>query len=63
MEDPWNAPPDDPYVLTRPTAGAPTEMVIGFEEGVPVSVDGKSLALDSLIGEVGAVVGSYGWVA
>ena len=61
MEDPWNRPPDDAYVLTRPTATGPTEMVIGFESGVPVSVDGKSLALDALIGEVAAVVGSYGW--
>ena len=61
MEDPWNRPPDDAYVLTRPTATGPTEMVIGFEEGVPVSVDGQTLALDALIGEVGAVVGSYGW--
>jgi argininosuccinate synthase len=61
MEDPWNRPPDDAYVLTRPTATSPTEMVIDFEEGVPVSVDGRTLALDVLIGEVGAVVGSYGW--
>ena len=61
MEDPWNRPPDDAYVLTRPTADGPTEIVIGFEQGVPVSVDGKSLALDVLIDEVGVVVGSYGW--
>jgi argininosuccinate synthase len=61
MEDPWNRPPDDAYVLTRPTATAPAEIVIGFDKGVPVSLDGRSLALNALIGEVGALVGSYGW--
>jgi argininosuccinate synthase len=61
MEDPWNRPPDDAYVLTRPTATVPTEVVIAFDKGTPVSVDGRSLALDALIAEVAAVVGSYGW--
>jgi argininosuccinate synthase len=61
MEDPWARPPDDAYVLTRPTASEPTEIVVGFEQGTPVSVDGKELALDALIGEVASLVGSYGW--
>src|ERR1700722_11365303 len=61
MEDPWAAPPDDAYVLTRPIATEPSEIVIGFERGVPVALDGRSLPLDVLIGEVGSVVGSYGW--
>ena len=61
MEDPWAAPPDDAYVLTRPTATEPSELVIGFERGVPVTLDGRPLPLDALIGEVGSIVGSYGW--
>jgi argininosuccinate synthase len=61
MEDPWAAPPDDAYVLTRPVATEAREIVIGFEQGVPTSLDGKSLSLDALIDEVGTVVGSYGW--
>ena len=27
--------------MTRPTATEPTEVVIGFESGVPVSIDGR----------------------
>ncbi|HUO49614.1 MAG TPA: argininosuccinate synthase, partial [Acidimicrobiales bacterium] len=61
LEDPWAAPPTDVFTLTRLTATEPRDLVIGFESGVPVSVDGKRLALDSLVAEVGAVVGSYGW--
>jgi len=61
MEDPWNAPPADAYVLTRPTATETREIVIAFESGTPISLDGKQLALDTLIDEVAGVVGSYGW--
>jgi argininosuccinate synthase len=61
MEDPWVAPPDDAYLLTRPVASEPREVVIGFEQGVPTTLDGKQLPLDALIDEVAAVVGSYGW--
>ncbi len=61
IEDPWAAPPDDVYSLTRPTAVEGRELVIGFEAGVPVSVDGRRLAPAELIAEVGSVVGSYGW--
>ena len=41
IEDPWNQPPDDVYTMTRPTATEPTEVVVGFEAGVPVSMDGR----------------------
>jgi argininosuccinate synthase len=61
LEDPWAAPPEDVFTLTRPTATEPRDLVIGFEAGVPVSVDGRSLSLEALIGEVGEAVGAYGW--
>jgi argininosuccinate synthase len=61
IEDPWAPAPADVHTLTRPVHSAPRDMVIGFEEGLPVSVDGKELALHDLIAEVGAVVGGYGW--
>jgi argininosuccinate synthase len=61
IEDPWNQPPADVYTMTRPTATEPTEVVIGFESGIPVSVDGRSLSPESLIAEMNRVVGSYGW--
>jgi argininosuccinate synthase len=61
MEDPWVAPPDDVYTLTRPTKTEPTEMVIAFDHGVPISVDGRALPLHELVAAVGETVGAYGY--
>jgi argininosuccinate synthase len=61
LEDPWAQPPEEVYELTTPTATDPTELVIGFEQGLPVSIDGRALPLAELIGEVDRIVGSYGW--
>ncbi len=61
LEDPWEQPPEDVYELTTPTATEPTELVIGFDQGLPTAIDGHSLPLHELIGEVDRTVGSYGW--
>src|SRR3954465_6059576 len=61
LEDPWEQPPEEVYELTTPTATEPTELTIGFEQGIPVTIDGKSMALHDLIDHVTRVVGSYGW--
>jgi argininosuccinate synthase len=61
LEDPWAPPPADVFALTRPTATEPRDLVIGFEAGVPVTVDGTALGLAELVAEVAAIVGSYGW--
>ncbi|MGH9181216.1 MAG: argininosuccinate synthase, partial [Acidimicrobiales bacterium] len=61
LEDPWEQPPEDVYELTVPTATEPTELTVGFDQGVPVSLDGRTLALHDLIAEVTRVVGAYGW--
>ncbi|HEV3365816.1 MAG TPA: argininosuccinate synthase [Acidimicrobiales bacterium] len=61
IEDPWNEPPEDVYTMTRPTATEPAELVIGFDSGVPVSVDGRALDPEPLIAEVNLKVGSYGF--
>jgi argininosuccinate synthase len=44
LEDPWAAPPADVYEWTVDPAAAPDalELTIGFEGGVPVSIDGDS---------------------
>jgi argininosuccinate synthase len=62
LEDPWNAPPEDAYRLTSdPTkAPAPKEIVIGFENGVPVSLDGEKLPLYELIHRMNVETGAYG---
>ena len=61
LEDPWESPPEDVFTLTRPTATEPVELVVAFEAGVPVAVDGTAMPLHQLVGHVGGVVGSYGW--
>jgi len=61
IENPWARPPEEPFTLTRPTATEPREIVIGFEGGVPVSLDGKAAPLADLIGDLNSVVGAFGW--
>ncbi|HEX6392171.1 MAG TPA: argininosuccinate synthase [Acidimicrobiales bacterium] len=61
LEDPWEQPPEDVFELTTPTATGPTELVISFERGLPVALDGKPMSLTELIAEVDRTVGSYGW--
>src|SRR5687768_1482853 len=61
MEDPWRVPPPGVWSLTKPTSTEPRDLVIGFEEGVPVSLDGEPTDLVALISKVGEVVGSFGW--
>ena len=61
LEDPWEAPPEDVFSLTVPSATEPVEFVVGFERGVPVSLDGTPFGLVELIGRVGALAGSTGY--
>jgi argininosuccinate synthase len=61
MEDPWAVPPPGVWSLTKPTATEPRDVVIAFEQGVPVAVDGTTMGLVELIGHLNEVVGSYGW--
>jgi len=46
LEDPWNEPEEDMYVLTRSPMDAPDESTlveIGFEKGIPVALDGAAM--------------------
>ena len=61
IEDPWAPAPDDVYTLTRPTAPGPVDLVLAFEAGVPVSLDGRSMAPDELIAELASRAGSTGF--
>ncbi|MGH9278224.1 MAG: argininosuccinate synthase [Acidimicrobiales bacterium] len=61
IEDPWAPPPGDVYEMTVPTVTEPIEVVIQFERGLPVAVDGHSLPLHELILELNGIVGAYGW--
>ncbi|MFA5788099.1 MAG: argininosuccinate synthase, partial [Actinomycetota bacterium] len=63
LEDPWVEPPEDVYVYTSDPLNAPDrpeEIIIGFEAGAPVSVDGKRGSLVALIGDLNRRVGAHG---
>jgi len=60
MEDPWRVPPPGVWSLTKQTATEPCDLVIGFDAGVPTTLDGEQLPLVELISRVGETVGSYG---
>ncbi len=61
IEDPWAAPPTDAYTLTQHQTDQANELLVGFESGIPVSVDGRSMPLHELIAEVGRVAGATGF--
>jgi argininosuccinate synthase len=62
LEDPWSAPPVEPYALTSDpaTAPPPVEIVVGFEQGTPVSLDGEDMPLAALIARANRLAGAYG---
>ena len=62
LEDPWAAPPEEAFALTASPAGsrAPTDLVLGFESGLPVSVDGEELELADLVAVLNEQAGGYG---
>ena len=62
LEDPWVEPPEDVYALTSApdSAPPPTEVVIGFESGLPVSLDGEDLTLVDLVAALNVLAGQYG---
>jgi argininosuccinate synthase len=62
LEDPWMAPPEAAYAMTSHPADAPApiEIVVGFEQGLPVSLDGEELPLWQLILQLNALCGPYG---
>ena len=61
IEDPWARPPSDIWEMTVPTANEPLEVVVGFEQGTPVSLDGENRSVRQMIEQLNEIVGSYGW--
>jgi len=64
LEDPWVAPPEDAFEVTVAVKDAPDEpqlVEVGFERGVPVSLDGEQLGLVDLIQTIDAIGGAHGF--
>jgi argininosuccinate synthase len=62
LEDPWQAPPEDAFLLTASPldAAPPTDVEIGFEAGLPVALDGEELPLHDLVRALNEAAGPYG---
>ena len=61
IEDPWAAPPEEPYTLTRVRTSEPVEMVLSFREGRPTALDGQAMTLAELITALNDRVGATGF--
>ena len=63
LEDPWAEPPEEVFAWTKPPKDTPDEpryVEIGFERGLPVSLDGRELDGVSLIGKLNELAGEHG---
>ena len=63
LEDPWVEPPEEVYAWTVSPEKAPdkpTYVIIGFEKGIPMSIDGVAMDGLKLIEKVQATAGKNG---
>jgi len=63
LEDPWNEPQNHLYMLTVPPEEAPDQpayVEVGFQAGIPVSIDGQSYQPVELLTELNRRAGANG---
>ena len=63
LEDPANEPKDDVYVISRPlskTPDKPDYVLIGFDKGVPIMLNGKKINGVKLIEQLNLLGGKHG---
>jgi argininosuccinate synthase len=63
LEDPANEPKDELFVISNPVSKAPNKpdyVTIGFEQGVPVKLNGKKIGGVKLIEELNKIGGKHG---
>lgn len=63
LEDPWATPPEDAFGLTVSIENAPDTadiIEIGFEQGVPITIDGEKYLLSELITKLNEMAGKHG---
>ncbi|MEI6710215.1 MAG: argininosuccinate synthase [Actinomycetota bacterium] len=61
IEDPWAAPPEEPYTLTRVSTENPVELTVSFVAGRPVAIDGQPMPMADLIAALNARAGATGF--
>lgn len=64
LENPWNEAPKGAWSITVDPEEAPDEgrdVVLGFEAGLPVSIDGRRMKLYDLVAALNEIVGSHGF--
>jgi len=63
LEDPWSPAPEDIFLMTRSIENTPNEaeeLIISFEHGNPVAVNGQKLGPVALLTKLNEIGGSHG---
>lgn len=63
LEDPWAEPPEAAYALTcalSKTPDQPSEIILEFEEGIPVRLNTEEMPLHTLIEQLNTLAGRHG---
>lgn len=63
IESPWNAPPEDAYMLTVPAEKAPDQPLdvsLTFAKGRPIALNGKKLEAWQIILDLNEIAGKHG---
>ncbi len=63
LEDPWNPPPKDVWMLTVSPGKAPDkhqDVSLAFRSGFPVAVDGKEMSGDAIVARLNEIAGAHG---
>ena len=64
LEDPWTPAPNDAYAFTvdpQEAPDEPVEVIIGFEAGLPVSLDGEKMGPVELVEKIDMIAGATGF--
>lgn len=63
LENPWNSAPEDLTVLTKPlsqTPDTPEEVILSFEKGIPVKLNGEALSPAAFMKKLNKIAGAHG---
>lgn len=63
LEDPWNAPPEDIFLLTKSPENAKDkteEIVLTFEKGEPIAINGEKYGAVDMLSKLNFIGGEHG---